>query len=591
MRKLIAPILCLSMLGSMIAPWESIETKASSVIAEGTGVVDITNMKRIIVEKDMLSDSYGANEVYKGSNYYTLEFEDEQTFESAYSKLVEMYGEEDVYKDQIISRGKELNNEIQLFAALYPNQAHGMEKFVEEIEAYAGDKNSITVGIIDSGIDRNASYLEGRLNEELCKNFLIESDRNENNYTDDLGHGTMVSYVVKTCSGTNVEIVMYRVFDGMGYTTNAAVKNALNQAYIDGVDIVNMSLGGTVYDKMWDDQLETLYNANVPVVAAAGNETNVSADATYPAKSPYTICVSAVGNYDYDADGKYDISSYSSYGETVTFSAIGGTYTMANNNGGFSNAKGTSFAAPSISAQIADLMTFYGEKTVDEYIDLLKGYISSDFDADYEANPNYHSNYYGYGYTDFSNVELCECKEEYCRGLYHEIKTLENGIQIDGFQISTTAGGVRTVYSVEPEYQDQTITEVGMIYGIVDKTKESDIRMGSSTKYVKTFAATEEGKVGKSSDSTFATSYAMTIDYDLQNVREEFLTTDYYVRAYAKLDNGRYMYSDIEQYCIYDIADTLYTNLIMTSEDAHNYLYDNILARVDEEYDRVDYLN
>ena len=61
------------------------------------------------------------------------------------------------------------------------------------------------------------------------------------------------------------------------------------------------------------------------------------------------------------------------------------------------------------------------------------------------------------------------------------------------------------------------------------------------------------------------------------------------VRAYAKLKDGTYVYSDICEVSVYRVADILYKGTMMSNESRHEYLYNNILSVVDSSYVKVDY--
>jgi len=168
MRKIVAIILCVILLCNSTIVSGTDYDIPDSVIVSDTPTVEISNMKRIIVEQVCLQDYYGASEVCKMNGYYLLEFDDETIFEDAYQMLVSKYGDKMVYKDQIIDMNNELSD-IQLMATsyVYPSSVHGMSGFVEQINNYDGEKDTIRVAIIDSGIDSSASFLEGRLNKDL----------------------------------------------------------------------------------------------------------------------------------------------------------------------------------------------------------------------------------------------------------------------------------------------------------------------------------------------------------------------------------------------------------------------------------------
>lgn len=157
---------------------------------------------------------------------------------------------------------------------------------------------------------------------------------------------------------------------------------------------------------------------------------------------------------------------------------------------------------------------------------------------------------------------------------------------INGFQISTIIGGLRTVYSVTDP--DNEVAKAGLIYGLADYVAESDMMVDSQNDKVFDYAATDAGKMGISITGADNTeSYAMTMRFNTSSV--EFLNTRISVRAYVQLKDGTYIYSNVSTTSIYEISDSLYRKLSMNNRDAHNYLYNNILKVVNPDYAELDY--
>ena len=166
--------------------------------------------------------------------------------------------------------------------------------------------------------------------------------------------------------------------------------------------------------------------------------------------------------------------------------------------------------------------------------------------------------------------------------------SLEYGIELNGFQISNSVGGLRTVYSVESFIDNKEVTEVGLVYGIGDARVQQEMFVESENENVAAFKATPVGKISTNfSDSPSAQSYAMTMKFAVGNAKE--FSEKMYVCAYAKLSDGDYRYTDIEEYSVYNVADFLYQNKKMNRVDAHEYLYNNILKVVNPEYAVIDY--
>ena len=159
-------------------------------------------------------------------------------------------------------------------------------------------------------------------------------------------------------------------------------------------------------------------------------------------------------------------------------------------------------------------------------------------------------------------------------------------LEINGFQISAMLEAFRTIYSVSET--DKT-DEIGLVYGLTDSVSEDEMIVGSSNTTVHSYAATPLGETGKKYSSLDnAKSYCLTMEF-IKNA--EFYKQGISVRAYAKLKDGSYVYSNISTMSVYDVAGKLYNRNLMSNMRGHEYLYDSILSVVDSSYKKVDYMN
>lgn len=179
--------------------------------------------------------------------------------------------------------------------------------------------------------------------------------------------------------------------------------------------------------------------------------------------------------------------------------------------------------------------------------------------------------------------------------VYRDDVLTSRDVRIEGFQISATLGGIRTVGSVEKTICGKKVEKWGLIYGVdsVDETKfdikDSDMVVGSNKMYVKSFLSTTLGTAAVSmGDSETATYFVRTITFGPYSKKE--LNAKYRVRAFAVLENGDYVYSrEIHSFSTFDVAKSLYENTKMSSYEGHQFLYNNILKVVDETIKEVDY--
>ena len=169
----------------------------------------------------------------------------------------------------------------------------------------SGVVHKAVVGVIDSGIDKEhpdlkANFIGG-------KNFVPaggyygdvpEEKGITTDVTDTDGHGTHVAGSIAANGkvkgiGPNLGIRAYRIFDESGSAPTTPIIEAILQAANDGVDVINMSLGGfdnlkyyyegTRYSDiadvlLWKRAIKYAVNKNVTVVVAAGNDSLNYAD-------------------------------------------------------------------------------------------------------------------------------------------------------------------------------------------------------------------------------------------------------------------------------------------------------------------------
>lgn len=155
----------------------------------------------------------------------------------------------------------------------------------------------VKVAVLDTGIalDHPALRVEGGIN-------VIDP---EASYADDNGHGTHMAGIIAARGaqglyGVAPDVSLYavKVFgaDGSGYVSD--VVKGLEWAIENGVQVVNLSLGGSSSSRAIKETLEEAREEGIVVVAAAGNDgkpkgTGNSLQA--PAKYESVIAVGAVG--------------------------------------------------------------------------------------------------------------------------------------------------------------------------------------------------------------------------------------------------------------------------------------------------------
>ena len=169
-------------------------------------------------------------------------------------------------------------------------------------------------------------------------------------------------------------------------------------------------------------------------------------------------------------------------------------------------------------------------------------------------------------------------------------------ISINGYQISSIVEGYRTIYTLSDSKSQVAVNsdgsaKVGLIYGIGDSVSnaDTDLVIGNVGGNIINSSASITGKsdinYGKDSSDQ---SYVMTMKFG-DNASVAFYNAKIYVRAYAQLKDGSYIYSNAKSLTIYKLADYLYKNIMMSNAQGHSYLYDSILSVTNSSYKEISY--
>lgn len=221
------------------------------------------------------------------------------------------------------------------------------------------DFKDVYVAVIDSGVYKEHEAIIGRFDGGYDYIDIADKDGS----VDSFGHGTKVAGIIIDNTLPNVKIRSYRVSGETGKSSTATVAVAIEQAILDGVDVINLSLGTQSNSTVLSSAINDAYNANINVIAASGNESyDLNTTRIYPACYDKVIAVGgAINSY-----SGVKTAYYSNYGKDVEIYAFGNV-TTTNNEGGYSSVSGTSFASPCVAAECANIKTMYPNEE-NEYI-------------------------------------------------------------------------------------------------------------------------------------------------------------------------------------------------------------------------------
>ncbi len=139
----------------------------------------------------------------------------------------------------------------------------------------------IVVGVLDTGIDYghpdlDANIIDDRANPDGAIRNFMEGLPGAEDLTFN-GHGTSVASVIASVDNEvgligvapGAKVRPYRVCDGG--CPLSAITGGLVQATIDGVDVINMSFGGSMRQSFYIPALNAANAAGIVLVASAGN--------------------------------------------------------------------------------------------------------------------------------------------------------------------------------------------------------------------------------------------------------------------------------------------------------------------------------
>ena len=210
-----------------------------------------------------------------------------------------------------------------------------------------GINTSVTVAVVDSGVDAAHPFLKGRLVSGY--DFVDRDDVPQDGH----GHGTHVVGTVVDCTpGMKVSVMPVRVLDDNAGGTLLDIFLGIRYAADNGANVINLSLSLRSHSDMIEDAIRDAISKNITVVVAAGNY-NGNAAFYCPAHTRDCITVAAVDS----ALKRYERSNY---GSMVDVAAPGVDVESSYPGGEFRKMSGTSMAMPHVSAAAALLISELG---------------------------------------------------------------------------------------------------------------------------------------------------------------------------------------------------------------------------------------
>jgi len=165
-----------------------------------------------------------------------------------------------------------------------------------------GDKRGagVRIGIVDSGVGPHPYLAHVKSRGAVIG---AQYDASAKAGVDALGHGTHVAGIIAArpvadsgdyagiASGADVSVI--RVFPPQGDANQGDIAEAIERLAVDGVDLINLSLGGGQPSQIEQEAVRMAADLGTLCIAAAGN--NMGQPIIYPAAYPEVAAVSAIG--------------------------------------------------------------------------------------------------------------------------------------------------------------------------------------------------------------------------------------------------------------------------------------------------------
>lgn len=217
-------------------------------------------------------------------------------------------------------------------------------------------KHSVTVAVIDTGMDTKHPELKGRV-------LPAYNAMNPAGAPIKDVHGTHVAGIIGANANNdvgahgvnpNVKILPIDVFGGEWGASDYTIAQGILYAIEKGAKVINMSLGGYFSSPILEEAVQKAIDAGITVVAAAGNE----ATDMYSIPAAYEGVISVGAT-----DSKNQLAEFSNYGPSVDLVAPGvDVYSSIydyTKGASFAELSGTSMASPVVAGVASLLLSKY----------------------------------------------------------------------------------------------------------------------------------------------------------------------------------------------------------------------------------------
>ncbi|MFV2047008.1 S8 family peptidase [Metabacillus sp. YM-086] len=332
---------------------------------------------------------------------------------------------------------------------------------IDDATKLAG-KNKVKVAVVDTGVDANHPELKNK----IVYNYNV-MDPMKKGATD--LHGTHVAGIIAAEKNNevggygvnpNVQIVSIDVFNRSMFASDYSVAEGILEAVKQKVQVINLSLGSTVPSPIIKEAIDKAIEANITVVAAAGNSGSEMLE--YPASFNGVISVGATNE-------ENQLAEFSTYGSSVDVVAPGqDIYSSAydaERGSTFMKLDGTSMASPVVAGTVSLLLS-KNPKLTPQQVQYILNTTATDLGSrGYDTT-------YGFGLINPINALKYDTSKIPAVEKVSEDQLVEKAKTLDGEGKSVQKGAITKLY--QTDYYQLSVNEGEYVQVSLDPYKKTN---------------------------------------------------------------------------------------------------------------------
>ena len=320
-------------------------------------VADQHKLDKLAKEYDTVDHNESTAELLESSGCVSLELTDSQA-----QQLGQESGVVSVERDEIVSgcESDEADQIIQFAKEAWNIDAVNVERGVSD-KPKTAENGKKKIAVIDSGVD-----ITEDIDVADRVDLLYAGEESSVLCCDMTGHGTAVASIICAKDDDNgvtgidedLEVYSVRILDENNEAPISRVVAALQWCEENGIDIINMSFGTNYDSDILREEIKSVADKGILMIAAAGNDKEAD-QILYPAAYEEVMAVGGVSADMSPAD-------CSVQGAGVELSAPGEYIPVLAQLGGLTVESGTSMAVPHIAAVAAKLWENHADWSADK---------------------------------------------------------------------------------------------------------------------------------------------------------------------------------------------------------------------------------